>query len=282
MADAVNYVEVNGEVLVDLRDDTVTPETLVKGATAHDAAGNVIEGAVAVAGYATYETAGIVKPSEDFDIAEDGTLSLYRSIAVTALTLNKNAVYELGTEVNGIQAAWTLNKAAASQMFRVDVGGMVVKSGALAGDIRSTEDVTGWGGYNMIPDNAASWKITVTATDARGAEGARSAAIALYNGVYCGAAAAPETVDSAFVQGLNKSLQGARGRTFTVTAGAGQYIWYACPARYGTPGFSVGGFDGGFSPAATLEYTNPSGYTESYQVWRSDNAGLGATTVTVS
>ena len=122
---------------------------------------------------------------------------------------------------------------------------------------------------------------TVVAADSRGSQ-TFTAVMRFCNGVYTGAAAAPAAVDSAFIRTLTKTLQSGRSRTFTVNAAAGQYIWYACPAGYGTPVFNVGGFDGGFSKVATLDYTNPSGYTESYQVWRSDNAGLGQTTVKVS
>ena len=43
---AVNKVEINGEVKLDLTQDTVTADTLLKGASAHDAAGNLIEGKV--------------------------------------------------------------------------------------------------------------------------------------------------------------------------------------------------------------------------------------------
>jgi hypothetical protein len=46
---AVNKVEVNGETKLDLTQDTVTPENLLSGATAHNAAGEQINGAVAVA-----------------------------------------------------------------------------------------------------------------------------------------------------------------------------------------------------------------------------------------
>lgn len=46
---AVNKVEVNGETKLDLTQDTVTPENLLSGATAHNAAGEPISGAVAVA-----------------------------------------------------------------------------------------------------------------------------------------------------------------------------------------------------------------------------------------
>lgn len=41
---AVNKVALNGEVKLDLTADTVTPQTLLKGATAHNAAGELITG----------------------------------------------------------------------------------------------------------------------------------------------------------------------------------------------------------------------------------------------
>lgn len=43
---AVNKVEINGEVKLDLTQDTVAEDTLLNGVTAHDAAGNPIEGKV--------------------------------------------------------------------------------------------------------------------------------------------------------------------------------------------------------------------------------------------
>ncbi len=47
---AVNEVIVNGEQIINLKNDTVTPETLAEGATAHDAAGNEIVGTMAAGG----------------------------------------------------------------------------------------------------------------------------------------------------------------------------------------------------------------------------------------
>lgn len=41
---AVNQVVINGETKLNLRQDTVTPETLLKGTTAHNAAGEPITG----------------------------------------------------------------------------------------------------------------------------------------------------------------------------------------------------------------------------------------------
>ena len=44
----VNKVEANGETLVDLTNDTVTPETLAEGVTAHDASGEQIVGTMSL------------------------------------------------------------------------------------------------------------------------------------------------------------------------------------------------------------------------------------------
>ena len=43
---AINKVEINGEVKLDLTQDTVSEDTLLQGTTAHDAAGNPVEGKV--------------------------------------------------------------------------------------------------------------------------------------------------------------------------------------------------------------------------------------------
>lgn len=48
---AVNKVEINGESVIDLTKDTVSPQTLLSGATAHNAAGERISGAVAPVRY---------------------------------------------------------------------------------------------------------------------------------------------------------------------------------------------------------------------------------------
>lgn len=70
-------------------------------------------------------------------------------------------------------------------------------------------------------------------------------------------------------------------KTFTLNAAAGQHIYYAFPASWGTPRFFVGGFEGGFALLKTFDHKNASGATISYAVWKSTNAGLGNTTVEV-
>lgn len=68
-------------------------------------------------------------------------------------------------------------------------------------------------------------------------------------------------------------------RTFTVTAGANEYIAYAWPTRLGTVAFWVGGFEGGFQDPKTIAVTNQNGCTENYYLAQSSNHSLGETTV---
>lgn len=234
---------------------------------------------------ATSTSAGIVKPSADFDIAEDGTLSIYTAMAITSLSLNKAAVQEIGTSVTGFDAAWTLNKTPKEQTIIVTGAGDATITADV--NVRSTTALTGdaadaWAAIKSQTKSAGTFAVSIHVVDTRDTEGTKTASIQWLNGVYTGAAAIPATINSAFIRTLTKTLQSGKSKTFTVNAATGAYIWYACPVRYGTPNFNVGGFDGGFSKVATLDYTNPSGYMENYQVWRSDNAGLGSTTVVVS
>ena len=83
------------------------------------------------------------------------------------------------------------------------------------------------------------------------------------------------------VDTIGNELAWNRNKDFTVNAGAGQYIYYAIPAAWGTPTFFVGGFEGGFDLLSKFNFTNASGYTTSYNVYKSGNANLGQTTVNV-
>lgn len=88
---------------------------------------------------------------------------------------------------------------------------------------------------------------------------------------------------AAFIQSLSgQFLTNTRSTQFTTTASGTQHIYFACRTAYGTPTFIVGGFAGGFSLVSnSISVTNAFGYVDTYQLWVSDNVGLGATTVTV-
>ena len=77
MANA-NQVIVNGETILDLRSDTVTPETLQKGYTAHDKSGKKITG--------TLEASSVsVQPSKSVTITSNGIVSVPPDASYDAL-----------------------------------------------------------------------------------------------------------------------------------------------------------------------------------------------------
>jgi len=83
---------------------------------------------------------------------------------------------------------------------------------------------------------------------------------------------------------LTASLDNNRSSTFSVNAGAGEYIYYAYPSSFGDASFTVGGFAGGFSKlhGGATAHTNSAGFSETYFIYKSDNANLGSTEVVVS
>lgn len=102
-----------------------------------------------------------------------------------------------------------------------------------------------------------------------------------FNLEFWGTSIKADTYTEADIEGLaNSELANIRARTITVTAGLGEYIIYAYPSRLGTATFYVG-FEGGFQPPETVSVTNSAGFTEDYYVYRSTNANLGTTIVTV-
>ena len=78
MANA-NQVIVNGETILDLRSDTVTPETLQKGYTAHDKSGTKITGTLEA-------SSSSVQPSKAVTITSNGTVSVTPDAPYDALS----------------------------------------------------------------------------------------------------------------------------------------------------------------------------------------------------
>lgn len=188
---------------------------------------------------------------------------MYKVISITGFSNNIGTV-ELGSTLDNVTLSWAFNKTPTALTLdgmeqAVDAEGAVLKELGLTA--------------------AKTWKLV--ATDERGATASKTTSVSFLNGVYYGVGAARDAYDSAFILGLTKTLRGSKLSSFTVDAGEGEHIYYCLPKRYGTCAFTVGGFDGGFDLMATIAFQNASGYSEDYYVYRSTNAGLGATTVGV-
>lgn len=188
----------------------------------------------------------------------------YVAIAISSFDCNKKVI-EIGSTVTDITFTWKINKTPETLLLdgeEMDINSSSYRKTGLP--ITSRKD------------------FTLKAVDSREATASKTVSVNFYNGVYYGVSAIPETVDSTFIISLQKTLQNTKSKTFNIVSQNNGYIWYALPARYGTPTFNVGGFDGGFTRKEIFNYTNPSGYTEEYWVYRSDNCNLGQKTVKVS
>lgn len=128
MAKKVNHVVVNGETIVDLRNDNVTPEAMVPGTTAHNAAGEQITG--------TY-----VPP-------------------VTSVNGKTGAVGLGASDVGAVPTTRTVNGKALSSNITLsanDVGALPISGGTLTGSL-SGQYITGtWLRTTEVSDKAGDF-----------------------------------------------------------------------------------------------------------------------------
>ena len=178
------------------------------------------------------------------------------------LTSNKPTTIEKGTIIDSVIFSWSYNKDITSQKFN---------NQALEVSVRSFA-------YNTPFNTNKSFKLE--ANDGKG-DFSKSISFNFLNGRYWGVSNA-STYDSDFIKSLSKELSSSRNKTFTVNCGEGQHIFYCVPTSFGNCSFKVGGFEGGFNKVNTIQFTNASGYTENYDIYKSTNSNLGNTTVVVS
>lgn len=125
---------------------------------------------------------------------------------------------------------------------------------------------------------------TLHAMSALGADTA-NVGIAWGEFVYWGQQVDPGIYDQAFIEGLDlNQLRLGVGSTYNFNAGATESSFFCALSSYGlTVGnFFVGGFPFACSKiASAVPFTNANGIVEAFDVFRSDNVGLGAFDVVV-
>lgn len=192
----------------------------------------------------------------------------YVKIAINSLTAT-NSSNEIGSTVAATDVAWTLNKEPKTQK---------IKFSSEAEETLETSDRSkSYTGKNITSNSI----IKLTVTDERDASVSKQVTIQFQPKVYYGVSADPNALDSPAINALTGVLASSKARTFSADAGEGEHIVYIIPSSFGTPTFNVGGFDGGFKKAKTIEHTNASGYKQNYDIWQSVQPSLGSTSVTV-
>lgn len=227
---------------------------------------------MATGGDPTEITAADVKYTES-----DGTETTVKAVLdellyvdlTVSVTSPTPTTQEIGAKLSNLVINWTYNKSnIVSQSF----------NGSNLPD-------TGQRSYTVEGPVTTNTTYTVKGNDGT-KDASKSIRFTFQNKVYYGVS--PETVsgnvNSAFILGLTGSkFASSKSSVGTITANAeaGNYIFYAQPASFAEPTFNIGGFDTTFPLFATIDFTNASGHQESYKVYRSNQAGLGSTSMTV-
>lgn len=108
---AVNKVTYGGNTLIDLTSDSVTPETLAEGATAHDASGEVIVGTMLggygdIPSYHFLECARVLENIKNFKEAHPNSLTF--GTVSDIHVLNNDATYEAKSKASAKHSAFAL------------------------------------------------------------------------------------------------------------------------------------------------------------------------------
>ena len=220
-----------------------------------------------------------VKQEDGKGLSENDFTDEYRQLiddlAYTAIAFASasatNATNEIGSTVTETVITWSFNKEPKTQTikFGSEVAEVLDKS------IRSKT----YSGKTITSNTS----IVITATDERDAQASRTLNITFQPRAYWGVAQNKEIYDSADILALSESaLTNTRTRNINVNAGEGEHIIYAIPSNFGTPTFKINGFEGGFVKVGTINFTNASGYSQNYDVYKSVNPNLGSTQVVVS
>lgn len=96
---------------------------------------------------------------------------------------------------------------------------------------------------------------------------------------YYGISESTPTNSEEIINRFTRDLNFYKGSSVTITAQDNQYIYLMLPKSMGQVQFYVGGFEGGFQIVDPNFQFTKNGVTNSYILYKSDNPGLGTTTI---
>lgn len=211
----------------------------------------------------------IKKKQEEDDKAQAEANRLKFDSFTPTYYVGENAYYsgtfEKGTTVTKIKLNWSLNKTPAS----LTVNGEVI-------DVGLTE-------YEIPGKFKEEQSWVLTATDDAGAPVRKSASISFFLRTYFGTSTDNLSLSLRRddILAFNQTDDDSFLSSFTVTAAADEYIYYCIPSSFGECEFSIDGWVGGFIELMEGEFINASIGRANYRLYRSNQKGLGKTTVNV-
>ena len=182
---------------------------------------------------------------------------LYKELTIqSSVTPN---IAEIGETVPEVKFSWKYNKNITQQSFDGTDIGLDIREVAL-------QDVTSTTSKSLQAFDGENTKKVVMSITFK---------LASYYGVSESTPTNSEEIISRFTRDLNFY----KGSSVTITAQDNQYIYLMLPKSMGQVQFYVGGFEGGFQIVDPNFQFTKNGVTNSYILYKSDNPGLGTTTI---
>lgn len=182
---------------------------------------------------------------------------LYKGLTIQS-TVTPN-IAEIGETVPEVKFSWKYNKNVTQQSFDGTDIGLDIREVAL-------QDVTSTTSKSLQAFDGENTKKVVMSITFK---------LASYYGVSESTPTNSEEIISRFTRDLNFY----KGSSVTITAQDNQYIYLMLPKSMGQVQFYVGGFEGGFQIVDPNFQFTKNGVTNSYILYKSDNPGLGTTTI---
>ena len=196
-------------------------------------------------------------------LALDGILEklYYVEPSITSFTMTPATTqYEIGTVVNGVTFAWTVNKDITSQ--------------TLTGCTLDDETVRT---ASYTTDISANKTFTLAVSDGQKSATA-SKTISFLHKVYWGSATEPSGgYTSAWILALsNSKLASSNKGTYSFNAGSGEYAYFAVPSSMKPSSAWVNGFNTDLEDCGNISFTNASGNTSTFSIVRFMQKSLGS------
>ena len=195
------------------------------------------------------------------DLALDKILDklYYVKPSITSFNMSPSTTqYEKGQKVSSLSFTWSYNKNITSQSLS--------NCNITLSDREATYSTP-------ITSNKS---FTLTCSDGENTASA-SKNITFFDKIYWGSKA-EGTINSAFILSLSdKKFATAKAGTYSMNVATGEYGYIAMPTSFGVlSSVWIGGFEATVDDMGEIDFTNASGYTSKYKVYRTGKSGLGS------
>ncbi len=206
------------------------------------------------------EASGVSYDSDLYTNVQEALDALLYVAPKISIFSNNRGTVEIGSTVDNVRLTWTLNKTVTSQSINQGIG-------ALDPALRAYDLLS----IGLTTDR--TWTLTVG--DGKNTVTA-STSVLFRNKRYWGAVN-KTTLTNADILALSGEFASAFGKTVIYDCTGGKYPFFAYPASFGLPTHvTVGGLAFSDWTYAVQDFTNASGYTESYNVLRFNGIQTGA------